>query len=116
MLTKRVTGCNDFVSDYSRTQAPATQTFILSRRVLDDVFLTRETTIRRAGPVIARNERLIVEGSGAAGVAALLDGRVHARSICVFLTGGNIDGDLFDELRRELDEQAPADNHRGQMT
>ena len=75
-------------------------TFRLGQRFIDDVVLAREATIRRAVPQIARNERLIVEGSGAAGVAALLDRRIDARRICVFLTGGNIDWELFLSLLR----------------
>ena len=75
-------------------------TFQLGRRFIDDVVLARETTIRRAVHEIARNERLIVEGSGAVGVAALIDERIPARRICIFLTGGNIDWELFLSLDR----------------
>ncbi len=73
-------------------------TFQLGRHFIDDVVLAREETIRQSVPEIARKEHLIVEGSGAAGVAALLDGRIHAKRICVFLTGGNIDLDLLVSL------------------
>jgi threonine dehydratase len=77
-------------------------TFQLGERFIDNVVLARETLIRRAVPEIARHEHLIVEGSGAAGVAALLDGRIQARRICVFLTGGNIDSKLFCSLQAQL--------------
>jgi threonine dehydratase len=75
-------------------------TFELGQRFIDDVVLTRETTIRRAVVEVARHERLIVEGSGAAGVAALMDGQVRARRICVLLTGGNIDWELLASLQQ----------------
>lgn len=73
-------------------------TFELGWRYIDDVVLAKETTIRRSVAQIARHEHLIVEGSGAAGVAALLDGRIQAKRICIFLTGGNIDHQLFASL------------------
>lgn len=73
-------------------------TFELGGRYLDDVVLAKETTIRRAVAQIARHEHLIVEGSGAAGVAALLDGGIQGDRICIFLTGGNIDHQLFASL------------------
>lgn len=72
-------------------------TLKLGRHFIDDVVLAREETIRRSVPDMARKEHLVVEGSGAAGVA-LLDGRIQARRICVFLTGGNIDWELLVSL------------------
>ncbi len=74
-------------------------TFQLGELFIDDVVIAREATIRRAVVEIAWNERMIVEGSGAAGVAALLDEPIKARRICVFLTGGNIDWELLVSLR-----------------
>ncbi|UCE61177.1 MAG: pyridoxal-phosphate dependent enzyme [Phycisphaerales bacterium] len=76
-------------------------TFGLGKRFIDDVVLAKESTIRQAVPQIAFNERLIVEGSGAAGVAAVLDGRIRGKRVCIFLTGGNIDRRLFASLGKE---------------
>ena len=81
-------------------------TYQLGRHFIDDVVLATEKTIRQSIPEIARNERLVVEGSGAAGVAALLDGQIRARRICVFLTGGNIDWRLFVSLAENPDVTA----------
>jgi threonine dehydratase len=65
----------------------------LCRGVLDDMVLAREQTIHRSVVDLASHDRVIVEGSAAAGVAALVDGAVPhpAGPICVVLTGGNID-------------------------
>lgn len=67
--------------------------YALCRRVVDEIVLTREATLRDAAVQLALREKLVVEGAGAAGVGALLDRTVEAggRTICVVLTGGNID-------------------------
>jgi threonine dehydratase len=50
--------------------------------------------VARAILVLLEREETVVEGAGAAGVAALLGGRVAdvaGKSVCVVVTGGNID-------------------------
>ncbi len=78
------------------------RTYRLGLETIDDVVLAREETIRRAVGEVARREHLVVEGSAAAGVAALLDGALDAagKRICVVLTGGNIDSGRLAELLR----------------
>jgi threonine dehydratase len=73
------------------------RTFALGLELIDEVVLAAEATIRAAVIEIARQEHLLVEGAGAAGVAALLDGVVdiRGRRACVLLSGGNIDLDRF---------------------
>jgi len=54
--------------------------------------------IARAIAHAAQNVRQVVEGAGAAGVAALLSGKVALRpgsTVCTVLCGGNIDGNLL---------------------
>jgi threonine dehydratase len=71
-------------------------TFRLAQRVLDGVVLVSEPEIRDAIRDVLFRERLVVEGSAAAGVAALRGGRVRpAGSACVILTGSNIDSDVL---------------------
>lgn len=65
--------------------------FARARRAVDEILLVEEGRLRRAVAAIARHEHLVVEGSGAAGVAALLAGRVEARRLAVVLTGANLD-------------------------
>ncbi|MBN2489366.1 MAG: pyridoxal-phosphate dependent enzyme [Planctomycetes bacterium] len=74
------------------------QAYALSRRYIDEVRLVSEAAIRRAVVGCLLRERLLVEGSGAAGVAALLDGHVEGRRIGVVLTGSNIDRSRLGEL------------------
>ena len=78
------------------------RTYRLGLDTIDEVVLAREESIRRAVADVARREHLVVEGSAAAGVAALLDGAVDAagRRVCVVLTGANIDGERLAGLLR----------------
>jgi threonine dehydratase len=67
--------------------------FERSRQFVDDVVVVRESAIKAAVGDVARHECLIIEGSAAAGVAAILEGRVsrELRRVALVLTGGNID-------------------------
>jgi threonine dehydratase len=77
------------------------RSFQLAERTLDEVVLAKESTIRAAVPAILRKEHMLVEGAGAAGVAALLDGRVSGRRMAIVLTGANIDLPRLAELLGE---------------
>jgi threonine dehydratase len=72
--------------------------FELANRFVGEILLVKEETIRRAVGEILRRERMVVEGSGAAGVAALLEGSRPGARICVVLTGSNIDQKRLIEL------------------
>lgn len=70
-------------------------TFPLCQQVLDDMLLVSEDAIRTAIRWLAEAAHVIVEGSGAVGVAALLSGVITpppASRIGVILTGRNITG------------------------
>lgn len=67
-------------------------TFAMTRDLVDDLILVSETEIAAAIRHIYWQERQIVEGSGAVGVAALLAGKVTcAGPVAIILSGGNID-------------------------
>jgi len=59
--------------------------------------LVKEETIRRAVYLLWKNERQVVEGSGVAGIAMLLENSKAfvGQSVAVVVTGGNIDDSLF---------------------
>jgi threonine dehydratase len=75
--------------------------FPLAERTIDEVVMVSEATIRRAVVEVLLHERLLVEGSGAAGVAALLEGKAEGKRLGVVLTGSNIDGGRLQELLEE---------------
>lgn len=82
----------------------------LCRRVVDDIALVAETTLARAVRALLLGDKILTEGSGAAGVGALLDGTVvldrGSGPVCVVLTGGNIDRPRLRGLLAEADPQA----------
>lgn len=63
------------------------------QKLIDDVVIVAENDVRTAIRALAETEQLIVEGSGAVGVAALLTRAFDARGarVAVVLSGGNID-------------------------
>lgn len=65
----------------------------IGRAALDGIAVVREEAIADAIAWLARDEGLVVEGSGAVGVAALLAGALGRLSgpVAVVVSGGNID-------------------------
>jgi len=72
---------------------PGSMTFPLVRQVVDDVVTVSEDELTSAMRGLATEERLIVEGAGAAAVAAVLAGKGLAPRQCIvaMVTGGNVD-------------------------
>ena len=67
-------------------------TFAMTRDLVDDVVLVSETEIAAAIRHAYWQERQIIEGSGAVGIAALLARRIEsAGPVVAILSGGNID-------------------------
>lgn len=81
------------------------------RNYVDEVVTVSEEEIAQGIFHCVQNNHLVVEGAGAAGVAALLAGKVDIRdegAVCAVLCGGNIDANL---LARVL-EQVLVENGR----
>jgi threonine dehydratase len=72
---------------------PDTPTFDIVRRLVRRIALVSELDLQAGISGIAAEERLIAEAAGAAGVAAVLAGRIDARGrkVAVVISGGNID-------------------------
>lgn len=79
-------------------------TFNIAQEYVDKVILVNERIIRKAVYLLCKNEGQIVEGSGVAGVAMLLENSndFTGHSMALEVTGGNIDQSL---LRTIIDEQ-----------
>jgi threonine dehydratase len=75
-------------------------TFELGRRLIDRMVLVEETEIRSAIRFLLEHHRLVVEGSGAVGVAALLYNHWSepGSKVGVVLSGGNIDYRLLRQI------------------
>lgn len=72
---------------------PGSMTFPLVKQVVDYVVTVSEDDLMRAMKGLATEERLIVEGSGAAAVAAIIAGKASApgQHVVALVTGGNVD-------------------------
>jgi threonine dehydratase len=69
-------------------------TFAITRELCDQVHLLDEASIARGIRHAYREERLVVEGGAAVGIAALLDGLITPRGpVVVVISGRNIDID-----------------------
>ena len=73
--------------------APGERTLALARRYVDDGLLGDEKAIEQAIVLLLEIEKTLVEGAGAAGLAALLrhPQRFAGRKVGLILCGGNID-------------------------
>jgi threonine dehydratase len=68
---------------------------------LDDVVVVSDPEIAQAIVLLLERLKLVVEGAGAASVAALLGGKVSGTGpACALLSGGNIDATLLIEVAR----------------
>jgi threonine dehydratase len=86
-------------------KAPGRITTPMVRDLVDDIVLVREDQIERAVATLISIEKTVVEGAGAAGLAAILafPERFSGRNVGLVLTGGNIDTRLIASvLTREL--------------
>ena len=79
------------------------QSFELGKQLIDRMVLVEEADIRGAIRFLLKEHRLVVEGSGAVGVAALLKGTCGAlpKKTALIITGGNLDYSLLTEIVTE---------------
>jgi threonine dehydratase len=72
-------------------------TFSMVRDLVDDYVLLSEAEIAEGMRYLFRDERLVVEGAAAVGVAAILAGKVDPRGLrtASIVTGNNIDMSTF---------------------
>ena len=73
--------------------SPGEITAPIVRRLVDDMVLVNEATIEEAICLYLEVEKTVVEGAGAAGLAALLadPARYRGRTVGLVISGGNID-------------------------
>ncbi|HLI88161.1 MAG TPA: threonine ammonia-lyase [Ktedonobacteraceae bacterium] len=84
------------IADGIATKRPGTLTFSIIQRLVDDIVLVNDESIINAVLLLMERCKMLVEGAGAVGVAALLSGaiRLEGKKVLVPLTGGNIDINL----------------------
>jgi len=70
------------------------------KSLLQGIEIVTEEEIEHAVDILARKANLVVEGAGAAGVAALLhnSARFKRKNVGIIITGGNIDGRVLSSI------------------
>jgi threonine dehydratase len=95
----------DTLAEGIAVKAPGRITQEIVRRLVDDIVLVTEPEIETAVSQLITIEKTVVEGAGAAGLAALAHhaDRFRGRTVGLVLCGGNIDTRLLASvLTREL--------------
>jgi threonine dehydratase len=89
------------IADGIAVKTPGELTTSILDRVLDDVVSVTDEEITESIVLLLERTKLVVEGAGAVGVAALLHGRVGGDGTVVpVLSGGNIDATLLISVMR----------------
>ena len=86
------------IADGLQAAEPGELTFEVNRRLVDEIVTVSDAEIVDAMTFLFDRMKLVVEPSGAVGVAALLNGRVHGTRIGVVISGGNVGAARFAEL------------------
>jgi threonine dehydratase len=75
-------------------------TFEIVQKYVDRVVLTKEETLRHAVYLLWNYDKQVVEGSGAAAVAPIMENKplFKDKLVVSVVTGGNIDRDLFQSI------------------
>lgn len=95
----------DTLAEGIAVKQPGELGFAIIEALVDDVVLVSEIELERAVSLLLTIEKTVVEGAGAAGLAAVLADpeRYRGRNVGLVVTGGNIDTRLLAEvLAREL--------------
>jgi threonine dehydratase len=91
------------IADGIAVKRPGELTLALVRDWIDGVVTVAEDDIAEAMVLLLERAKLVVEGAGAVGVAALLSGRVApapSGTTAVVLSGGNVDAGLLASVAR----------------
>jgi len=93
------------IADGIAVKSPGELTFPVIQNLVDHVVEVSEEEIARAIFMCVQNNRLVVEGAGAAGLAALLAKKIDVSpddTVCAVLCGGNIDANLLARVLEQV--------------
>lgn len=84
------------IADGIAVKCPGTLTFSIIQNLVDEVVVVEDEAIINAVLLLMERCKMVVEGAGATGLAALLSGAVSlaGKKVLIPLTGGNIDMNL----------------------
>lgn len=100
-----ITNQQPTIADGIAVKCPGEKTLPLIREFVDEIVEVSEEEIALGIFHCAQNSRLVVEGAGAAGVAALLGKKIVVKpsdTVCTILCGGNIDANLMARILEQV--------------
>ena len=86
------------IADGLQTPSPGELTWEVGSRLVDEIVTVTDEQIVAAMRFAFERLKLVVEPSGAVGIAAVLEGIVEAPSLGVIVSGGNVDAARFASL------------------
>ncbi len=93
------------IADGIAVKRPGELTLPIIRALVDEVLEVSDDEIARAIVHCSQRAKLVVEGAGAAGLAALIAGKIKLEpndTVCALLCGGNIDGNLLSRVIEQV--------------
>ena len=93
------------IADGIAVKRPGEITLPIIKEFVDEVVEVTDEEIARGIVHCSLNSHLVVEGAGAAGVAAILAGKIKLSEddkLCAVLCGGNIDGNLLARIIEQV--------------
>lgn len=83
---------------------PGALPFSYVKKYVDDIVLVTDEMVKKAAALLFKHTKLVVEPSGAVGIAAIMSGKVKTENqkIVALLTGGNVSKELFIKLLQEV--------------
>jgi threonine dehydratase len=96
------------IADGITVKRPGTLTLPLVERWVDELVVVEEDDVAEAIVFLLERSKLVVEGAGAVGVAALLSGQIRPSGsgpTVAVLSGGNVDAGLLAQVVRRHESQ-----------
>ena len=93
------------IADGIAVKRPGEKTLPIIEQYVDEIVTVTEEEIALGIYHCVQNNRLVVEGAGAAGVAALLAKKIKVKpddTVCAVLCGGNIDANLLSRVLEQV--------------
>jgi threonine dehydratase len=88
------------IADGLQTHMPGELAWEVASRLVDEIVTVTDEQIVDAMRFAFERLKLVIEPSGAVGLAAILEGLVDASSIGIVISGGNVDAQRFSDLIR----------------
>jgi threonine dehydratase len=92
------------ICDALLTDMPGQLTFDVMQELVERGLTVSDDEVREAMRFAFRNLKIVVEPGGAAGLAAILSGKVDTanKTTVIIFSGGNVDAELFAAIQTEL--------------